>query len=227
MAWDECIVYFGIYLMKVPASAKTLLLFCLSWFTFHHLLPLSIMFCCDFLHRCRLPGLLWDSGGEQLSSPEGADGEAEGDRLPEEEAGGERAGHPATREAHQVSRCAHAHTHTHTQINASLGNNVSHIHVTYKLHACKSYLAQMDVVIEVHMQVISAEIASHVVTKSLSLVVCVCVCLYGSVSVLLSGECVSPESLCGLSAPGSESSADVDVESSAAEADQDMPDETG
>ena len=77
------------------------------------------------------------------------------------------------------------------------------------------------------MQVISAEIASHVVTKSLSLVVCVCVCLYGSVSVLLSGECVSPESLCGLSAPGSESSADVDVESSAAEADQDMPDETG
>lgn len=43
----------------------------------------------------------------------------------------------------------------------------------------------------------------------------------------INGECVSPESLCGLSAPGSESSADVDVESSAAEADQDMPDETG
>lgn len=43
----------------------------------------------------------------------------------------------------------------------------------------------------------------------------------------INGECVSPESLCGLSAPGSESSADADVESSAAEADQDMPDDTG
>ncbi|XP_051266165.1 sorting nexin-16 isoform X3 [Dicentrarchus labrax] len=42
-----------------------------------------------------------------------------------------------------------------------------------------------------------------------------------------SGECVSPESLCDLSAQGSESSADADVESSAAEADQDMPDDTG
>ncbi|KAM9332210.1 sorting nexin-16 isoform 1-T3 [Pholidichthys leucotaenia] len=39
------------------------------------------------------------------------------------------------------------------------------------------------------------------------------------------GECVSPESPCGLSAQGSESSADV--ESSAVEADQDMPDDTG
>ncbi|XP_070709350.1 sorting nexin-16 isoform X2 [Pempheris klunzingeri] len=44
----------------------------------------------------------------------------------------------------------------------------------------------------------------------------------------INGECVSPESLCGLSAQGSESSsADADVESSAAEADQDMPDDTG
>ncbi|KAE8280068.1 Sorting nexin-16 [Larimichthys crocea] len=43
----------------------------------------------------------------------------------------------------------------------------------------------------------------------------------------INGECVSPESLCGLSAQGSESSADADVESSAAEADQDMPDDAG
>ncbi|XP_044033300.1 sorting nexin-16 isoform X2 [Siniperca chuatsi] len=43
----------------------------------------------------------------------------------------------------------------------------------------------------------------------------------------INGECVSPESPCGLSAQGSESSADADVESSAAEADQDMPDDTG
>uniref|UniRef100_A0A8P4GKM3 Sorting nexin 16 n=1 Tax=Dicentrarchus labrax TaxID=13489 RepID=A0A8P4GKM3_DICLA len=43
----------------------------------------------------------------------------------------------------------------------------------------------------------------------------------------INGECVSPESLCDLSAQGSESSADADVESSAAEADQDMPDDTG
>ncbi|XP_061569932.1 sorting nexin-16 isoform X2 [Cololabis saira] len=40
-----------------------------------------------------------------------------------------------------------------------------------------------------------------------------------------SGDCASPDSPCALSAQGSESSADVDVESSAAEADQDMPDE--
>ncbi|KAM4533788.1 sorting nexin-16 isoform 2-T3 [Odontesthes bonariensis] len=43
----------------------------------------------------------------------------------------------------------------------------------------------------------------------------------------INGECVSPESPCALSAQGSESSADADVESSAAEADQDMPEETG
>ncbi|KAG7242259.1 hypothetical protein INR49_024028 [Caranx melampygus] len=43
----------------------------------------------------------------------------------------------------------------------------------------------------------------------------------------INGECASPESPCGLSAQGSESSADADVESSAAEADQDMPDDTG
>lgn len=43
----------------------------------------------------------------------------------------------------------------------------------------------------------------------------------------IEGECVSPESLCGLSAQGSESSADGGVESSAAEADQDVPDDTG
>ncbi|XP_047424481.1 sorting nexin-16 isoform X2 [Mugil cephalus] len=42
----------------------------------------------------------------------------------------------------------------------------------------------------------------------------------------INGESVSPESPCGLSAQGSESSADVDVESSAAEADQDMNDDT-
>lgn len=40
-----------------------------------------------------------------------------------------------------------------------------------------------------------------------------------------SGESVTPESPFGLSAPGSESSVDADVESSAAEADQDMPDD--
>ncbi|XP_077480974.1 sorting nexin-16 [Stigmatopora argus] len=38
-------------------------------------------------------------------------------------------------------------------------------------------------------------------------------------------ECVTMESPCGLSAQGSESSGDADVESSAAEADQDMPNE--
>ncbi|CAJ1081853.1 sorting nexin-16-like isoform X2 [Xyrichtys novacula] len=43
----------------------------------------------------------------------------------------------------------------------------------------------------------------------------------------INGECVSPGSLCGLSAQGSESSVDVDVESSAAEADQDMPEDSG
>lgn len=42
-----------------------------------------------------------------------------------------------------------------------------------------------------------------------------------------SGEYVSPDSPYGLSTQGSESSADVDVESSAAEADQDMPDDVG
>uniref|UniRef100_A0A8C6PV73 Sorting nexin-16 n=1 Tax=Nothobranchius furzeri TaxID=105023 RepID=A0A8C6PV73_NOTFU len=51
--------------------------------------------------------------------------------------------------------------------------------------------------------------------------VCVCVCLF------LSGECVTPESPCGLSAQGSESSAEVDVELSAAEADQDMSGDAG
>ncbi|XP_059182629.1 sorting nexin-16 isoform X2 [Centropristis striata] len=43
----------------------------------------------------------------------------------------------------------------------------------------------------------------------------------------INGESVSPEFLCGLSAQGSESSADADVESSAAEADQDVTDDTG
>lgn len=45
----------------------------------------------------------------------------------------------------------------------------------------------------------------------------------------VNGECVSPGSLCGLSAQGSESSADADpdVESSAVEADQDVPDDSG
>ncbi|XP_071341845.1 sorting nexin-16 isoform X1 [Trachinotus anak] len=43
----------------------------------------------------------------------------------------------------------------------------------------------------------------------------------------INGACLGPESPCGLSAQGSESSADADVESSAAEADQDMPDDTG
>lgn len=50
-----------------------------------------------------------------------------------------------------------------------------------------------------------------------------CVC----VGICCSGVSVSPESPCGLSVPGSESSADADVESSATEADQDMPDDTG
>lgn len=45
------------------------------------------------------------------------------------------------------------------------------------------------------------------------------------VNVCCSDECVSPESPCRLSAQGSESSADV--ESSAAEADQDIPEDTG
>ncbi|CAG5895606.1 unnamed protein product [Menidia menidia] len=43
----------------------------------------------------------------------------------------------------------------------------------------------------------------------------------------INGECASPVSPCGLSAQGSESSADADVESSAAEADQEMPDDAG
>uniref|UniRef100_A0A1A8N6J4 Sorting nexin-16 n=1 Tax=Nothobranchius rachovii TaxID=451742 RepID=A0A1A8N6J4_9TELE len=43
----------------------------------------------------------------------------------------------------------------------------------------------------------------------------------------MNGECVSPESPCGLSAQGSESSAEVDVELSAAEADQDMSGDAG
>ncbi|XP_034998322.1 sorting nexin-16 isoform X1 [Hippoglossus stenolepis] len=43
----------------------------------------------------------------------------------------------------------------------------------------------------------------------------------------INGGCVSPGSPFGLSAQGSESSADVEVESSAAEADQDMPGDTG
>ena len=44
-----------------------------------------------------------------------------------------------------------------------------------------------------------------------------------------SGESLTPESPCGLSAQGSESSVDADgeVESSTAEADQDMPEENG
>ncbi|MEQ2299853.1 hypothetical protein AMECASPLE_019189 [Ameca splendens] len=41
----------------------------------------------------------------------------------------------------------------------------------------------------------------------------------------VNGGCASPGSPCGLSAQGSESSADADVESSAAEADQDIPDD--
>ncbi|KAM4719127.1 sorting nexin-16 isoform 3-T4 [Anableps anableps] len=43
----------------------------------------------------------------------------------------------------------------------------------------------------------------------------------------VNGGCASPGSLCGLSGQGSESSVDADVESSAAEADQDTPDDTG
>ncbi|KAF7213638.1 sorting nexin-16 isoform X1 [Nothobranchius furzeri] len=43
----------------------------------------------------------------------------------------------------------------------------------------------------------------------------------------MNGECVTPESPCGLSAQGSESSAEVDVELSAAEADQDMSGDAG
>lgn len=50
-----------------------------------------------------LSGVLWDSWGKQLSSSEGAAGEAEGDQCAEEEAGGEGAGHPAAGEEHQVS----------------------------------------------------------------------------------------------------------------------------
>ncbi|KAM6971417.1 sorting nexin-16 isoform 1-T1 [Tautogolabrus adspersus] len=42
----------------------------------------------------------------------------------------------------------------------------------------------------------------------------------------INGECVSPGSLCGLSAQSSESSAEVDVESSVAEADQDMTEDS-
>ncbi|XP_076827228.1 sorting nexin-16 isoform X2 [Brachyhypopomus gauderio] len=42
----------------------------------------------------------------------------------------------------------------------------------------------------------------------------------------LSGEALTPESPCRLSAQGSESSVDVDVESSTAEADQEMPEES-
>lgn len=45
------------------------------------------------------------------------------------------------------------------------------------------------------------------------------------VCVCFSGESLTPESLYGLSARGSESS--VDAESSTAEADQDMPEESG
>ncbi|XP_056155436.1 sorting nexin-16 isoform X2 [Lampris incognitus] len=43
----------------------------------------------------------------------------------------------------------------------------------------------------------------------------------------INGECISPESPCGLSGQGSESSADGYVESSIVEADQDMPEENG
>ncbi|XP_069007463.1 sorting nexin-16 isoform X1 [Embiotoca jacksoni] len=43
----------------------------------------------------------------------------------------------------------------------------------------------------------------------------------------VNSEAASPESPCGLSAQGSESSADADVQSSAIEADQDMPADTG
>ncbi|KAF3703371.1 Sorting nexin-16 [Channa argus] len=43
----------------------------------------------------------------------------------------------------------------------------------------------------------------------------------------INGEYVSPESPWGLSAQGSDTSADPDVESSAAEADQELPDDTG
>ncbi|XP_041824496.1 sorting nexin-16 [Melanotaenia boesemani] len=43
----------------------------------------------------------------------------------------------------------------------------------------------------------------------------------------LNGQCVSPESPCGLVAQGSDSSAEADVESSAAEADQATPDDAG
>lgn len=50
---------------------------------------------------------------------------------------------------------------------------------------------------------------------------------YNVVCVCPSGDIVSLESPCGLSVQGSESSADVEVESSAAEADQDMTDEAG
>lgn len=48
-----------------------------------------------------------------------------------------------------------------------------------------------------------------------------------AILLLENGECVSPGSLCDLSAQGSENSADPDVESSAVEADQDVPDDSG
>lgn len=54
-------------------------------------------------HLAHLPaGFLRDPGGEQLPAAEGAAGEAEGDHLPEEAAGGEGAGRPAAGETHQV-----------------------------------------------------------------------------------------------------------------------------
>lgn len=81
---------------------------------------------------------------------------------------------------------------------------------------------------EVHTQVLTAKITLNVVPKSIRTAwLCACMCVSVYPSVCVSGECVSPESPCGLSAQGSESSADADVESSAAEADQDMPDDTG
>lgn len=90
------------------------------------------------------------------------------------------------------------------------------------MHACAlSQAEEITVLLEVHTQVLNAEIALNVVPKSIRTAWYVCL------SVCTSGECVSPESPCGLSAQGSESSADADVESSAAEADQDMPDDTG
>lgn len=77
----------------------------------HHLFLshsfLSVCPCVVSSHRhppCLLLGVLRDTGGEQLPSPEGTAGEAEGDCLPEEEAGGEGASYSATGEAYQVSR---------------------------------------------------------------------------------------------------------------------------